>query len=61
MFPFLYSPFNPAAPSDLANRRLLQHSGAWLVVPSYIIYQLGSEIIEAITIASYATGSIKAD
>lgn len=36
-------------------------NGAWLVVPSYIIYQLGSEIIDAITIASYATGSIKTE
>ncbi|KAJ4418765.1 hypothetical protein N0V82_005330 [Gnomoniopsis sp. IMI 355080] len=36
-------------------------NGLWLVVPSYIIYQLGSEIIDAITIASYATGSIKTE
>lgn len=38
---------------------LLLYSGAWLVVPSYMIYQLGSEIIDAIDIASQATGSIK--
>lgn len=34
-------------------------SGAWLIVPSYMIYQLGSEIIDAVTIASRATGSVK--
>ncbi|PSR83020.1 hypothetical protein BD289DRAFT_506797 [Coniella lustricola] len=32
-------------------------NGAWLIVPSYMIYQLGSEIIDAIVIASEATGS----
>ncbi|KAF3769543.1 hypothetical protein M406DRAFT_354047 [Cryphonectria parasitica EP155] len=34
-------------------------NGLWLVVPSYMIYQIGSEIIDAITIASQATGSAK--
>ncbi|CAN8097558.1 unnamed protein product [Discula destructiva] len=32
-------------------------NGAWLIVPSYMIYQIGSEIVDAITIASYATGT----
>ncbi|KUI65715.1 hypothetical protein VM1G_00067 [Cytospora mali] len=34
-------------------------NGAWLLVPSYMVYQFGSEIIDAINIASRATGSVK--
>lgn len=34
-------------------------SGAWLVVPTYMVYALGSEIIDAGVIASKATGSAK--
>lgn len=34
-------------------------SGAWLVGSSYMTYLLGVEIIDAITIASQATGSVK--
>lgn len=37
------------------------HSGAWLIVPSYMIYQLGSELFDAVNIASRATGSTKYD
>lgn len=35
------------------------HSGAWLIVPSYMIYQLGSELVDAVTIASGTAGSPK--
>ncbi|ROV92342.1 hypothetical protein VSDG_07294 [Cytospora chrysosperma] len=34
-------------------------NGAWIIVPSIMIYQLGSEIFSAINIASRATGSVK--
>lgn len=37
------------------------YSGAWLIVPSYMIYQLGSELFDAVNIASRATGSTKYD
>ncbi|KAK2604588.1 hypothetical protein N8I77_007503 [Diaporthe amygdali] len=36
-------------------------NGAWLIVPSYMIYQLGSELFDAVNIASRATGSTKYD
>ncbi|ROW14983.1 hypothetical protein VPNG_03457 [Cytospora leucostoma] len=36
-------------------------NGAWILVPSYLIYQFGSEILDAINIASRATGSVKAE
>lgn len=31
---------------------LTEYSGAWLVVPSYMVYVFGSEILEAIEVAS---------
>lgn len=34
-------------------------SGAWLIGPTYMIYQLGAELVDAINIASQATGSVK--
>lgn len=36
-------------------------NGAWLVVPTYMIYQIGSEIIDGLTLASAAPRSIKSE
>lgn len=36
-------------------------SGAWLVGPTYLIYELGQEIIEGLTMASSGVVALKSD
>ena len=58
-FPFpIQPPITPHPPLIshvaiiLPFHHLTIHSGAWLVFPTYMIYVLGGEIIEGLTIAS---------
>jgi hypothetical protein len=36
-------------------------SGAWIVLPSYLIYQLGGEIIDGLTLASGDSKTVKSE
>lgn len=48
------SPFRPSNSNNPMHTRmaeLMLESGAWLILPSYMIYVMGSEILQGLTIA----------